>query len=39
MGAEKPLLEERCHEVREWWQKKGSCLNKIDNRWKYGTAP
>ena len=20
MGAEKPLLEERCHEVTEWWQ-------------------
>ena len=20
-GAEKPLLEERCHEVTEWWQK------------------
>ena len=19
-GAEKPLLEERCHEVTEWWQ-------------------
>ncbi|MFQ9221289.1 MAG: hypothetical protein ACLR6F_04520 [Clostridia bacterium] len=20
MGAEKSLLEERCHEVTEWWQ-------------------
>ena len=20
MGAEMPLLEERCHEVKEWWQ-------------------
>ena len=33
-GAEKPLLEERCHEVTEWWQIKnkfvGATVGRLD---------